>query len=122
MLARMWRKGSTLLVRMEIGAATVEDSTEVSQNTKNGTTTWPSNSTPGHISGKKKKTTKTLIQKDTCTPMFTAALFKIARYGRNLSVYQQMNGGSSLGVQWLWFRAFTPMALGSIPDQGTKIL
>ena len=91
-------------------------------NTKNGTTTWPSNSTPGHISGKKKKTTKTLIQKDTCTPMCIAALFKIARYGRNLSVYQQMNGGSSLGVQWLWFRAFTPMALGSIPDQGTKIL
>ena len=28
---------------------------------------------------KKKKTTETLIQKDTCTPMFIAALFTIAK-------------------------------------------
>ena len=28
-------------------------------NTKNGTTTWPSNSTPGHISGKKKNNENT---------------------------------------------------------------
>ena len=32
-------------------------------------TIWTSNFTPGHISG------ETLIQKDTCTPMFVVALF-----------------------------------------------
>ena len=43
----MWRQGklSTLLVGMETGAATVENSTEVSQNTKNRTALWPSNPT-----------------------------------------------------------------------------
>ena len=30
---------------------------------------------------------KTIIQKDTCTPMFIAALFTIARHGRNLNVH-----------------------------------
>ena len=36
----MWRKGNppTLLVRMQIGATTVENSMGVSQNTKNRTT------------------------------------------------------------------------------------
>ena len=35
---------------------------------------------------------KTIIQKDTCTPMFIAALFTIARTWNNLNVHQQMNG------------------------------
>ena len=35
---------------------------------------------------------KTIIQKESCTTMFTAALFTIARYGSNLSVHRQMNG------------------------------
>ena len=35
---------------------------------------------------------KTIIQKDTCTTMFMAALFTIARTWSNLSVHQQMNG------------------------------
>ena len=34
---------------------------------------WSSNPTPGHIYD------KTFIQKDTCTPTFTAALFTIAK-------------------------------------------
>ena len=34
---------------------------------------------------------KTLIQKDTCTPVFTAALFIVPKYGSNLSVHQQMD-------------------------------
>ena len=40
MLARMWRKGNppTLLVGMEIGAATVENSMEGSQKTNNRAT------------------------------------------------------------------------------------
>ena len=37
------------------------------------------------------KKMKTLIQKDTCIPMFTATLQQ-PRYGRDQSVYQQMNG------------------------------
>ena len=39
MLAKMWRKGNpcTLLVGKSIGAATTENSTEVSQKTKNRT-------------------------------------------------------------------------------------
>ena len=50
-----------------------------SQKTKKRTTVLPSNSTPGYILKKKKKGTETLIQKDRCTPMFPAALFKIAK-------------------------------------------
>ena len=35
---------------------------------------------------------KTIIQKDTCTPMFRAALFTIAKTLNNLNDYQQVNG------------------------------
>ena len=49
---------------------------EVSQKTKSRTTIWPSNSTPGYIYP---KTTKSLIGKDTCTPVFIAASFTIVR-------------------------------------------
>ena len=44
---------STLLhcwVRMKIGVATMEQSMESLQKTKNRTTIWPCSSTPGHIS------------------------------------------------------------------------
>ena len=37
------------------------------------------------------KKMKMLIQKNTCNPMFTAALFTIAKYGSNLRVHQRMN-------------------------------
>ena len=35
---------------------------------------------------------KTIIQKESCTTMFTAPLFTIARTGSNLSTPRQMNG------------------------------
>ena len=35
---------------------------------------------------------KTLIQKDTCTPIFIAALFTIAKTRKQLNVHRQMNG------------------------------
>ena len=56
MLVSLWRKENTctLLVGMQIGAATVENSMEVSQKVKNRTTIGSSNPTPGHISGKDK--------------------------------------------------------------------
>ena len=53
----------TLLMGMQFGAATMENSVEVLNKS--------SNSTPGYIIWKKK--TKTLVQKDTCSPMFVAA-------------------------------------------------
>ena len=61
MLARMWRKGKlcTLLVGMEIGTATIENSMEFPQKTKDRTTIWSSNSIPGYKSEGK----KILIQK-----------------------------------------------------------
>ena len=56
MLVRMWRKGNpyTLLVGMYTWAATMANSMEVSQKTRNRTTVWLSNSTPGYISEKNK--------------------------------------------------------------------
>ena len=37
-------------------------------------------------------TEETRIERDTCTPIFIAALFIIAGHGSNLDVHQQMNG------------------------------
>ena len=52
MLERVWRKGNppTLLVGIQIGAATVEKTMEISQKIKNIATIWPRNFTPGYIS------------------------------------------------------------------------
>ena len=51
MLERMQRKGnpSALLVGMQTGEATVENSMEFPQKTKNGTALWPGNSAAGII-------------------------------------------------------------------------
>ena len=77
MLARMWRKGNpcAVLVGMQTGAATVESSVEIPQKIRNGTACdsaipllWIYLRKP-----------KTLIQKNICTPMFTAALLTTAR-------------------------------------------
>ena len=48
----MWTKGNglTLLVGMQIGAATVENSMEFPQKTKDGTAFWPSDPTSENIS------------------------------------------------------------------------
>ena len=52
MLERLWRKGkpSALLVGLQMGAATVENSMEFPQKTKNGTALSSGNSTVGIIS------------------------------------------------------------------------
>ena len=63
-----------------IGAATVEYRTEVSQETKNRTTIWPSNFTPDvYISPQ-----YPVIWKDICTPKFIAALFTITLIWKEL--------------------------------------
>ena len=65
------RKGnpSTLLVGMQTGAATVENSREFPQKSKDGTAFWPSDSTAWNIS-----------KESWITSVFIAVLFKIAKY------------------------------------------
>ena len=48
----MWGKGNpcTLLVKMQIDAATVESSVQLPQKIKNGTALWPRDSIPGNLS------------------------------------------------------------------------
>ena len=46
---------SYIFVGMQIGTATIANSIEVFQKTKNRTTVWSSNPTPGYISGKNEK-------------------------------------------------------------------
>ena len=79
MMARMWRKRNPpkLLVGMEIGAATMENSMKFSEKeTKNKTTVGLVNSTQTNLEKKKKKN---LVQKDTCIPMLIAALFIVVK-------------------------------------------
>ena len=75
MLERVWRQGNppTVLVGMEAGAATEQNSTEVPQKTKTRAAIWLCNPTSGiHLD-------KTVIKKATCTPVFRAALLTTAK-------------------------------------------
>ena len=45
---------------------------------------------------------ETKIERDTCIPLFIAALFTIARHGSNLDVHRQMNGERSCGTYTQW--------------------
>ena len=49
-----WQGCGILLVKMQIGVATVENVMEVPQETKNRSTMWPINSAPGYIFEKMK--------------------------------------------------------------------
>ena len=73
----MWRKGNllVLLVGMQTAAATLENSMEVPQKVKNGTTLKCRNCTISYS----EKEYKILIQRDTCTLMFIAAISTIAK-------------------------------------------
>lgn len=62
---------------MQTGGATVENSMEAPQNVKKNRTTIQPNEHTGYLP--KKNSTKILNQRDTCTPMFIVALFKIAK-------------------------------------------
>ena len=76
MLEKMQKKGnpSTLLVGMKSREATVENSMEFPQKTKNGSPFVPAIL----LLGLYPKNPETPIQKNLCTPMFTASLFIIA--------------------------------------------
>ena len=86
---RCGKKGNLCapLVGKYIGAVTVENSRDISQKTK---IELYDPAIP--FLGIYAKKPKTLIWKDTCSPMFTVELFTIVRYGSNLSVHQWMNG------------------------------
>ena len=78
MLERMWRKGipSALLVGMQTGEATVENSMEFPQKIKLELPFDPA--IP--LLGLYPKNPETPIQNNLCTPMFIAAQFTIAKY------------------------------------------
>uniref|UniRef100_A0A9L0TN61 Uncharacterized protein n=1 Tax=Equus caballus TaxID=9796 RepID=A0A9L0TN61_HORSE len=73
----MWREGNplTMLVGMQTGAATLENSMDISQKIK---IELPHNPAIPLL-GIYPKSMKSITQKDLCTPMFTAALFTIAK-------------------------------------------
>ena len=78
MLERVWRKRNTiiLLVGMQIGASTMENSIEIPQKINIELSFDLAIPLPGIYPD------KTFIQKDTCTTMFIAALFTIAKTGK----------------------------------------
>ena len=88
MLERVCRNGNplSLLVGMQIDTTTMENSVEMSL--KLGIK-LPYDPTIPLLDTYPKET---IIKKDTCTPMFIATPFTIARMGSNLDVYQQMSG------------------------------
>ena len=77
MLERMWRNRSplALLVGMQTGAATLEDSVEVPQKIKNRLPYDPAIA----LLGIYPRGTGVLMHRGTCTQMFIAALSTIAR-------------------------------------------
>ena len=80
------------MVGMWIGLVTAENSIEALQKSKNRSTIWPSNSTSGYNPPPKK--TKLLIQKDTCTLVFTALQFLYKSQdmeATQVSINRQMN-------------------------------
>ena len=75
MLERVWRKGNpvTLLVGMQTSTATMENSVEIPYKEQIKLPYDPAIPLLGiHIE-------ETRIERDTCTPMFIAALFSIAK-------------------------------------------
>ena len=78
----MWIKGNplALLVRMQTSLVTLENSMEVAQKVKNRTTLPSSNC----LLNIYPNNTKVLIQRDTCTLMFMAALSTLAKLWKEL--------------------------------------
>ena len=75
MLGRVWRKGNpiTLLVGMQIGATTVETVRRFLRKLKAELSFDPTIPIMGIYPE------KTMTRKDTCTPMFMAALYTIVK-------------------------------------------
>ena len=82
----MWRKEDpfVLLVGIQIGEAIVENSMEIAQKIKNGSTFWPSDPTSGEIS----EGTENTHLKAYRHPLFIGALFTVT------TVWKQPKGPS----------------------------
>ena len=74
---KLWRKGnpSALLVGMQTGAATVENSMKFTEKIKNRTSFGPSDSIAGNIPEESQNSYSKIL----CTPMFIEAQFTIAK-------------------------------------------
>ena len=94
-LAQMGRKAAPceLLLGVQIGATTMENRTEVPQNSKDRTTIWSSSSTSGYLSEENKNTNLNRYTH----PTFTAALFTVATNWKQPGVHRQMNGS----LKWI---------------------
>ena len=93
MLERVWKKSSpfTLLVGMQTSTATMENRVEILLKTGNSTAIRPSNPTVGHTHQGNQNWKRHMYpkethvpQRDTCTPVFIAALFTISRTWKQL--------------------------------------
>ena len=96
MLEKMWRKGnpSTLLVGMQTGEATVENTMEFPQKLK---VELPFvQAIP--LLGLYPKNTETPVQKNLCIPMFIAAQFTISKYLKQLKC-----PSANESLQKLWY-------------------
>ena len=83
---------------MQSGAATVENSMEFPQKTKDGTAFDPVIS----LLGLHPKNPETPIQKNLCTPMFTAAQFIITMYWNHPKCPPVINGSQNCGTFTQW--------------------
>ena len=96
MLERMWRNGNplVLLVEMQIGAATLENSVEAPQKLKIDLPYDPAIA----LLGIYPRDTGVLMHRATCTPMFIAALSTIAK------LWKEPKGPSTdEWIKKLWF-------------------
>ena len=96
MLERVWRKGNppTLSVGVNVGPAIAESSMEVPSKTKNRTTIWPSNPTPGHISRESHNLKRYMYPR-----IFIAAPFTITRTWK-----QPKCPWTEEGIKEMWYR------------------
>ena len=95
MLESVWKKWNppTLLVGMQVAAATMKNSIEVPQKTKNRITIWSSNLTPEHISGQNynpKRYMHSYVHSNTIHNSQRQRQYP--RHGYNLNIHRQMNG------------------------------
>ena len=85
MLERVWRKGNALAL-LGIDTATMEDGMEILYKARGKK---PPYDPAIPFLGIYPKETK--IEKDTCIPLFIAALFTVEEHRSKLDVHQQMN-------------------------------
>ena len=82
----MEKREPSYTVGMQTSTAAMEKSVEIPLKTGNRTAIPPSNPTAGHTHRGNRS------ERDTCTPMFIATLFTIARTWKQPDVRWQMNG------------------------------